>query len=975
MVSRQTISRPAETPTGSTRPAVAPALVIVVAAGVLAWLPLAASAQCEAWYRFDGDLNDAESGGYHGAMVGAEGVAATARFTDGVDGRALELDGSSAMRAFVDLHTDTCPQITIAGWLRADPTVTGTQFLVSTGLPDTPGLRSEGRMATLNGPGNGLLERRAFRDPRVWFFFAGVYDYKAGTYRFHWRGRRLEGTLPDTTRPPEDALWIGAQNALLHYAARNVAIDELRIIGQALDEAAIDALRGGRPLAYVAPNPTPAAVVGTGNESTNTTPRVSAEDLPVRSNLPLPLPDVTSTETVADDIQFDPREGVGSGRNPGADPALTPLADHPGTQLREELEAAGDNVPENVFDIHCDIPVVPTLTVHSNATYPQGLINALDQVANCGFYPQVVALNASDQWIVSAGNQIAHSTNLPDQLVGALAEFEATHGQLDAADIATDGTWLIAAGNEFAQSGASVRARARARQVTEGGGRIVSFSLNPDNPAQFLMVDDGGNVHSEVRTPLLELHTAQFPDSQISARQARYLPGGGWILLGTDHWHISEGLRDNQLRNINQLRDAGAGIEHVVGYQAAGRFLILSNGPLPARSSDFIWLVENGLNGSDNIWERMKANFITAAAVAVVRNNEIAWTRGYGLRNASELESYVRPNTRFDFASVSKPIAAFTLMQLVDDPDIEIDIRANGILQDIEAIIPEDELEDFRDNVQPANGNLIQILQHCAALCYGLSPNCHSQFMGGSAKGYDPGIVVPNTAQVLMGSSPAAFNHRLTRSGPIGKVSRYSSANYNPIQALIDIHGGGFIARTNRLFSDLGMGSSTYASPYLGRTAGNFARGHERGVIQPMYGYGELAAASLVSTAADVARFVIAVNQGGGEVLSSDRVEELLGTEGSVMSYCDAPGDMALGFNRRAAHQDWNNNEVWWHNGDHNGYHAKMWGLPGLQSGLVVVMTSNGTDDNGFWDELSESFRDAYGINPTASTFLQGADP
>ena len=146
---------------------------------------------------------------------------------------------------------------------------------------------------------------------------------------------------------------------------------------------------------------------------------------------------------------------------------------------------------------------------------------------------------------------------------------------------------------------------------------------------------------------------------------------------------------------------------------------------------------------------------------------------------------------------------------------------------------------------------------------------------------------------------------RVVRNGEIGARSRYTSANYNLIQALIDVHGGGFVAHTNQLFNDLNMTSSTFASPYLGRNGINFARGHERGVMQETVAYGGLAAASLVSTAADIGRFVIAINMNGGTVLSSDGVDKLLGRDADVMAYCTNNGDMRLGINRNPVDSDW----------------------------------------------------------------------
>ena len=116
-------------------------------------------------------------------------------------------------------------------------------------------------------------------------------------------------------------------------------------------------------------------------------------------------------------------------------------------------------------------------------------------------------------------------------------------------------------------------------------------------------------------------------------------------------------------------------------------YLILSNGPPLERGSDRIWKVENGFRNNKNIWTRLKESNITGAAIAVVQNNRIAWTRGYGLRKSGELESFVHPGTTFDFASVSKAVAAFALMQLAEDPNVDLDIEATGGLEDIEALV------------------------------------------------------------------------------------------------------------------------------------------------------------------------------------------------------------------------------------------------------------------------------------------------
>jgi len=835
----------------------------------MALLPLPAAAQlatdarydaslCNVQYHFDGDLNDAGGNGYHGALFGPERAGATPGFVDGVMGQALELDGTAVMEVELSLNAELCPQFTISGWVRTDPSVSAPQWLVSTGSGGTPGLRTSSATAVLSGSGNGLWERDAVRDSRAWFFFAGVFDYGAGSYRFYWRERTYEGKLAN--RSPDDLLWVGAYNGKLASPTRNGAIDELRIIGRALAADEIAQLRRGLPSALVRASGTgaggssraiPQAAPGVTDRLASTKPIVDAQDLADRRSTVPVLPGAADGSDSADSSDQSTSVGLID-----ADPAIvdgqrSPLADVTAphddfaTELEENLEQIRENPQiEKVDEILCDSKVAPVIDIDSNAAYPERFMNALNQLVECGFTPQVVAINHSDQWFVSGGDQIARSTNIPAELAQQLDDFENTHGALDAGDISNAGSWLLSAGGEFTQSGLDPRVRLYAMQITSGGGRILSFSFDPDQPEDWLMVDDAGEVYSKRRIPEIDAAVAQFPLSQIVPRQARYLDGGSWVLFGNDHWYISDNLPLATLTSINALRDANKGIVQYLSYKSRGDFLSITTSAPPARSSDPLWIVENRFADNKNIWTRLQESDITGAAIALVWGDSVAWSRGYGLRMVTDKESFVHPDTRFDFASVSKPVSAFALMQLDEDPDGDLDIEETGGLEAIEALFSGDDLETFRNNVQPERGNVAQVMQHCAGLCYGLAENCDDKFKQSGAQVYSDDRAPPTTAEVILGKSPAVNNKRVLRNGRIGDKSRYTSANYALIQALIDVHGGGFVAHTNALFRDLDMHQSTFASPYLDRNGPKFARGHEKGQMMDIHAYGELAAAS-----------------------------------------------------------------------------------------------------------------------------------
>jgi hypothetical protein len=218
--------------------------------------PLHAYAQCEAHFPFDGNLADASGNGYNGQMIGIDGAPATARFSDGKIGQALQLDGSSAMRTFLDLHFDRCPQFTISAWIYVPAEVSkSTQYFVSTGKGAAPGIYTSGSALVLSGPANGLRQSNAVRPSAGWLFVAGVYDYTASSYSLHWRNRSVTGSLREKNNPPEEAIWIGAFNDKLAYPSNGILIDDVRITGRALNAEQIKRLQSasGAGTAFISP--------------------------------------------------------------------------------------------------------------------------------------------------------------------------------------------------------------------------------------------------------------------------------------------------------------------------------------------------------------------------------------------------------------------------------------------------------------------------------------------------------------------------------------------------------------------------------------------------------------------------------------------------------------------------------------------------------------------------------------------------
>ena len=100
--------------------------------------------------------------------------------------------------------------------------------------------------------------------------------------------------------------------------------------------------------------------------------------------------------------------------------------------------------------------------------------------------------------------------------------------------------------------------------------------------------------------------------------------------------------------------------------------------PEPARSTG------DGLPAFDNLIPGLLKEWdIPGAGVAVTVDERLVLARGYGLADIPS-GRWVEPDTRFRIASLSKPITAVAVMQLIAEGTIRLDDSAFGFLPDLE---------------------------------------------------------------------------------------------------------------------------------------------------------------------------------------------------------------------------------------------------------------------------------------------------
>ena len=314
----------------------------------------------------------------------------------------------------------------------------------------------------------------------------------------------------------------------------------------------------------------------------------------------------------------------------------------------------------------------------------------------------------------------------------------------------------------------------------------------------------------------------------------------------------------------------------------------------------------------------LKQYNVPGVSVAVFRNFEIEWARGFGLANV-DAKTPVDTLTLFQAASISKPVAALAVMRLVREGRLDLDRNVNDYLTSWK--LKENEFTAAKPVTLRA------ILSHTAGLNVG------------GFKGYEAGALVPSVPQLLDGKAPA--NSEAVRvTTPVGVKWEYSGGGTTIMQQLlVDVLKMPFPEIMKRYaLEPAGMNFSTYEQPLPARLASFASAGHEKGAVikGERHTYPEMAAAGLTTTASDLARFGIAIQRARLGVENGLLSQELA----SAMVTPVLPDSFGLGF--ESFRKDDADKKYFGHTGGNVGY--RCWLLITKSGGNGVVVLTNGDE-------------------------------
>lgn len=354
--------------------------------------------------------------------------------------------------------------------------------------------------------------------------------------------------------------------------------------------------------------------------------------------------------------------------------------------------------------------------------------------------------------------------------------------------------------------------------------------------------------------------------------------------------------------------------------------------------NNFYRINEDGNNDSIAITleSRMEELNIPGVSITVFDNNQILWSKGYGLKN-KETGEKVNENTVFQAASISKPVASVAAFKLIENHKLALDENVNLKLKRWQ--VPDNEFTE-KEKV-----TLSRIMSHTSGL--GTS----------GFQGYCIKDSIPTLIEILRGSE-------ITNSEPVrvvqkpGESELYSGGGMEVLQMLMeDVSGKEFHQLLDDLvLSPTGMKSSSFKFPLPEALRKLTSNGYDENgnvVCGGYHIYPEKAAAGLWASPSDLARFMIAL---GKSYRGEDTGLLKQSTAETMMTRVPNAGGIGIGIDGEGKAFRFR------HTGGNAGFTCYAISFANTGRGVVIMTNS----DNGFplIHEIVRAVSRAYGWPP-----------
>lgn len=344
--------------------------------------------------------------------------------------------------------------------------------------------------------------------------------------------------------------------------------------------------------------------------------------------------------------------------------------------------------------------------------------------------------------------------------------------------------------------------------------------------------------------------------------------------------------------------------------------------------------------------ENLEGDHIPGATVAVVKDGELLFAKGYGYADLKDREPVVAGETLFRVGSVGKPFTATAVMQLVEEGRLDLSADVNTYLEDFE--IPD---------TYPKPITLHHLLTHTAGF--------EERVKGVYARNADD---IRPLGEYLADDMPA-------RVRPPGEFAAYSNYGVTLAGYIVEQVSGMPYDRyvEENILKPLEMHHTTTRQPPPPELAGNVSVGYtyqNGGYETEEFEFYNIApAGSMSATATDMAKFMISHLQDGR--YGDERIlQEATAQEMHRRHFSNDPKVNGIGYG--FMEMDRNGQRTVMHGGETSWFRTALWLFPEQDVGLFVSYNSAGGEEAR--EQLFDAFLDRYYPAPDPPTGKPPAD-
>jgi CubicO group peptidase (beta-lactamase class C family) len=544
---------------------------------------------------------------------------------------------------------------------------------------------------------------------------------------------------------------------------------------------------------------------------------------------------------------------------------------------------------------------------------PEEAKERLGIMANAGDQLKLISFTPDSGWVVLSNKNEIYSRNIPDEAYTRLLAFGKQGAELKSISFTRAGGWAILYDkNRFFTRNIPDEAYQRLGILAKNGSVLKSISFAP-NGGWCIVHDKNGfftrNIADEAFQKLGELAKQGAEIKSVS-----FGPKDSWAILHDKNGFTTRNIPNEAFRKLGDAASQGSDIQSI-SFTVDPFLSHLSLDDDATRTK---------------VLDRMSFYKVPGMSIAIIEEGQVHWARTYGVSEVSGQAVVVE--TRFQAASISKPVATLGVLRLVQEGKLELDGELNTYLTSWK--IPDSR---FAKQSPPT---IRHVLTHSGGF------NVHG------FGGYADRNAVPSLLQLLDGKPPTNSAKIRVEFLP-GSQVKYSGGGFCVLQqALEDVVKKPFPAMMDELvLKPVGMSQSSFEQPLPSSLEGSAAVGHKNGIAIPAkrHIYPEMAAAGLWTTPSDLARCCIAVQQSvqekPGALLNATMSKELL----------NAPlKGQGLGFQIRGE----GDKIEFSHGGVNEGFDCYLVATARSGHGLVIMANANGA--GALMNEVAQAIRREY---------------